>query len=123
MASGEFLGRAYIEQIERARVALSPERFKLRGVDALHAEAGRDPRGGFAGARQAGRARGARLCGGAAPGLEASEDPGRRPVLQRDDGIGNPALRSACAPMIARVRPAQLMTTGVSGEGTASNAR
>jgi hypothetical protein len=37
--------------------------------------------------------------------------------------FGTPALMSDCAPMILRVRPAQLMTIVVSGEGTLSRTR
>ena len=37
--------------------------------------------------------------------------------------FGSPALISDCAPMMLRVRPAQLTTTVVSGEGARSRAR
>ena len=37
--------------------------------------------------------------------------------------LGTPALISDCAPMILRVRPAQLTTTSVSGEGAMSRTR
>ena len=37
--------------------------------------------------------------------------------------LGKPALISDCAPMMLRVRPAQLTTTSVSGDGAISRAR
>ena len=37
--------------------------------------------------------------------------------------LGTPALISDCAPMMLRVRPAQLTTTSVSGEGAMSRTR
>ncbi|MNC93030.1 hypothetical protein D3C83_95710 [compost metagenome] len=37
--------------------------------------------------------------------------------------LRNPALRSACAPMMLRVRPPQLTITVVSGDGTMSAKR
>src|SRR5579884_2816391 len=37
--------------------------------------------------------------------------------------FGSPALMSDCAPMMLRVRPAQLTTTIVAGEGAISRAR
>ena len=38
-------------------------------------------------------------------------------------GFGKPALRKDWAPMMLRVRPAQLTTTSMSGDGTRSGTR
>ena len=45
------------------------------------------------------------------------------PFSSETIGLGTPAFSSACAPRIARVRPAQLITIGVFGDGTASKIR
>ena len=42
------------------------------------------------------------------------------PFFSATTRLGTPALISDCAPMMLRVRPAQLTTTKVSGERTAS---
>ena len=42
--------------------------------------------------------------------------PAHRAVFERDDAVRIPALINDCAPMMLRVRPAQLTTTSVSGE-------
>jgi hypothetical protein len=45
------------------------------------------------------------------------------PLRSATTWLGRPALISDCAPMMLRVRPAQLTTTSVAGSGAASRMR
>ena len=61
--------------------------------------------------------------GPAALHLMPGQRPADRAVAQRETGLGMPALISDCAPMMLRVRPAQLTMMRVAGTGAMSRTR
>ena len=118
-------GIAHVEQIERALLRLGAQARQRRAIDARDAEAVRHARG----RRLAPRPASSGDTAGAPAGPCRSRRYGRRACspwcrcAAPPPCSARPALISDCAPMMLRVRPAQLTTTSVSGEGARSRTR
>ena len=115
-----FLGRAHVEHIEGAPVGFGAPGCERRLVDARDAAALGDPRG-----RLGRRCRPAsETSGGRRVAPCTTSNPARCQAIVPSFSdmilLRKPALRSACAPMMLRVRPPQLTITVVSGDGTRS---